>query len=103
MGLFQLLGIKTKVEKVKEAMEEGAIIVDVRTPQEYNEGHITNSINIPLQSIDVRISMLQKKNKVVILCCRSGSRARQAKRKLESEGIRCVNGGSWGSLNYIIH
>ena len=49
MGLLSIFGIKSKAELVKEAMEEGAVIVDVRTPQEYNEGHISNSLNIPVQ------------------------------------------------------
>jgi rhodanese-related sulfurtransferase len=48
MGLLSVFGFKSKATKVKEMLAEGAIIVDVRTPQEYNEGHITNSLNILL-------------------------------------------------------
>ena len=103
MGLLSLFGIKSKAEQVKEALEEGAIIVDVRTPQEFNEGHITNSQNIPVQQIEARVSTLKKKNKTVILCCKSGGRAGRAKMILQKHGIKAVNGGSWGGLNYMIH
>lgn len=103
MGLLSIFGIKSRAELVKEAIKEGAVIVDVRTPQEYKDGHIANSLNIPLQQINVRISTLKKKNKTVITCCKSGGRARQAKAILQRNGIKCVNGGSWGGLNYMIH
>ena len=103
MGLLSLLGIKTKSEKVKEFMSEGAIIVDVRTPQEYKDGHITNSLNIPVDQIEARISTLRKKGRPVIVCCRTGSRAGRARSVLMRNGIDCLNGGSWGGLNYMIH
>jgi rhodanese-related sulfurtransferase len=103
MGLLSIFGIKTKSELIKEAMAKGAVIVDVRTPQEYNEGHITNSLNVPLQHIESRIHTLKKKNKTVILCCKSGGRASRARNILQRNGIECVNGGSWGGLNYMIH
>ena len=103
MGLLSIFGIKSKVEQVKEMLEEGAIIIDVRTPQEYNEGHIANSLNIPVQQIEARVSTIKKKGKPVILCCKSGGRAGTAKSVLQRNGIKCMNGGSWGGLNYMIH
>ncbi len=103
MHVLNLFGIKSRAQKVREVLERGAIIVDVRTPQEYNEGHITNSINVPLQQLETRISMIKKKNKPVITCCRSGSRSGRAKNILQKHGIECVNGGGWGGLNYLIH
>ncbi len=103
MGLLSIFGIKSREELVKEAIEEGAVIIDVRTPQEFKEGHISNSINIPLQHIEVRISTLKKKKKTIITCCKSGGRSRRAKNILLKNGIKCVNGGSWGGLNYMIH
>lgn len=103
MGLLSLFGLKSKSDLVKEALEEGAVVVDVRTPQEYKDGHISNSLNIPLQQIEARVSTLKKKNKIIITCCKSGVRSKQAKNILIKNGIKCVNGGSWGSLNYILH
>lgn len=103
MGLLSFLGIKSKSEQIKEFLAEGAIIVDVRTPQEYNEGHVKNSMNIPVHQIEARVSLLQKKNKPVILCCKSGGRAGRAKTILQKNGIKCMNGGAWGEVNYLIH
>lgn len=103
MGLLSIFGIKSKSEQVKEMLDEGAIIIDVRTPQEYNEGHISNSLNIPVQQIEARISTIKKKSKPVILCCKSGGRAGRAKAVLQRNGIKCMNGGSWGGLNYMLH
>ncbi|NJN27732.1 MAG: rhodanese-like domain-containing protein [Cyclobacteriaceae bacterium] len=103
MGLLSIFGIKSKSTLLKEALTDGAIVVDVRTPQEYNEGHISGSLNIPVNQIEARASMLKKKEKTIILCCKSGGRAGQAKSILEKNGISCINGGSWGSLNYLMH
>ncbi|MCG8306863.1 MAG: rhodanese-like domain-containing protein [Cytophagales bacterium] len=103
MGILSIFGIKSRAQQVQEAMEEGAVIVDVRTPQEYKEGHISNSLNIPVQQIEARISTLKKKNKTVIVCCKSGGRAARAKAILQKNGVKAINGGSWGGLNYLIH
>jgi phage shock protein E len=103
MGILSLFGIKSKSNQIKEAITTGAIVVDVRTPQEYNDGHVTGSLNIPLNQIEARVSMLKKKEKTIILCCKSGGRAGQAKSILEKNGIKCINGGAWGDVNYAIH
>lgn len=103
MGLLKLFGIKSRSEKVREAVEKGAVVVDVRTPQEYNTGHISQSLNIPLQQIESRVPTLKKKGKVIITCCRSGSRSGRAAAILRKNDIECVNGGSWGGLNYMLH
>lgn len=103
MGILSLFGIKGREELVKEALAEGAVVVDVRSPQEFKEGHITSAINIPLPQIEARVSTLKKKNKTIITCCKSGARAGKAKKILESNGLKCVNAGSWGKLNYWMH
>ena len=46
----------------------------MRTPQEYKAGHITESINIPLNKIPNKVNELRRKNKPIITCCRSGAR-----------------------------
>lgn len=103
MGILSIFGIKSKSDQIKEAMATGAVVVDVRTPAEYNDGHVAGSLNIPLNQIEARVSMLKKKEKTIILCCKSGGRAGQAKSILEKNGIKCINGGSWGDVNYAIH
>lgn len=83
----------------KQLMNEGALIIDVRTPGEFKSGHIKGAINIPLDQLSLKVSDLKKKNKKLITCCRSGSRSGMAKGMLRSAGLDCVNGGPWDSLN----
>jgi phage shock protein E len=95
--LLEILGLKTKVD-FKALVAAGASIVDVRTKQEFQSGHIKGSVNIPLDKLGSEISKL-KKNKPVITVCASGMRSGAAKGMLKSKGFECYNGGSWYSLN----
>jgi rhodanese-related sulfurtransferase len=83
----------------KSILSKGAIIVDVRTPEEYNAGHIERARNIPLDQIKSKVSELKKFGKPVITCCRSGARSGMAKSQLAAAGIEVYNGGAWTSLN----
>lgn len=79
-------------------MKNGAVIIDVRTPGEYQSGHIKNSVNIPLNVLQSQLPKI-KKDKPVITCCASGMRSASAKNILKSSGYAEVhNGGSWMSL-----
>lgn len=82
----------------KQLVNDGAIIVDVRSPMEYKSGHIPDSLNIPLDSIRGKMDELKKKNKTIITVCRSGARSSAAKGQLSSNGITAFNGGPWNSL-----
>jgi phage shock protein E len=82
----------------KTLVQSGAIIIDVRTPDEYKGGHIKTSVNIPLDKISGSIADLKKKNKPIITCCRSGARSGIAKSTLSSAGLEVYNGGAWDSL-----
>lgn len=79
-------------------VDEGAILVDVRTPSEYKSGHIEGAINIPLSELKESIGTLNADAEVV-LYCRSGNRAGVAKEILESEGYYNIyNGGGYQDL-----
>lgn len=82
----------------KQLYADGAVIVDVRTPEEYRSGHIKGSLNIPLAGIRSKAIDLKKKNRPVITCCKSGGRSSLAKSVLQSAGVECYNGGSWNAL-----
>lgn len=84
----------------KEMVQEGAIVVDVRSKGEFSSGHIRKSINIPLEQIDRELSRkLKDKDKTIILCCASGARSGMARRRLKAKGYPSVyNGGGWTSL-----
>lgn len=93
----KLFGGGPKVD-YRSLMEQGALIVDVRTPGEFTSGHIKGAVNIPLDTIRLKTAELKKKNKVIITCCRSGNRSSMAKGILISAGITAYNGGSWSAL-----
>jgi len=78
-------------------LKEGAIIVDVRTPGEFQSAHNPASINLPLDQLD-RDWVKIPKDRPVILCCASGMRSGAALRILRGKGLsRLVNAGSWTS------
>jgi phage shock protein E len=79
-------------------IKQGAIILDVRSPSEFKQGHIKGSINAPLNSITNYASKLIKETPV-ICCCASGMRSASAKNILITIGFKEVyNGGGWSSL-----
>ncbi|MBS1579672.1 MAG: rhodanese-like domain-containing protein [Bacteroidetes bacterium] len=95
--LKNIFGLGTKIN-FTELMKSGAQIIDVRTPGEFQSGHIKGSINIPLQNLSTQLSKI-KKDKPVITCCASGMRSASAKSILKSKGFTEVhNGGGWVSL-----
>ena len=91
MGLFGLFN-KTDINDGIQQFEstEGAYLIDVRTPGEYNEGHIPKSVNIPLQNIDSIETMSIKMDSPLFLHCLSGSRSAQAVSYLKQKGFRNV-------------
>jgi phage shock protein E len=97
--LRKLFGLEPAVD-LKALVEDGAIIVDVRTKGEFQQGHIKNAMNIPVDSISANLSKLKNKDKAIITCCASGMRSGTAKSILKSKGYQKVyNGGAWTSLN----
>ncbi len=95
MGLLSFFGGRNESEDLQALLDRGAIIIDVRTPGEFNTGHVVGSINIPLDAISASIDGLKTKNVPVIACCASGNRSAYAASQLKAVGIEAVNGGSW--------
>jgi phage shock protein E len=86
-------------EGLEHALQNGAVIIDVRTKSEYEHGHVAGSKNIPLNEIKLKIAFIRKWNKPVTTVCRSGSRSAMAKDFLHEAGIEVYDGGAWTSLN----
>lgn len=83
----------------KALIDNGAVIIDVRTPGEFADGNIKGSRNIPINILKTKMAELKKIGKPVITVCASGARSGMAKSLLKMEGIEAYNGGSWSSLN----
>ena len=69
----------------------GAILLDVRTAEEYREGHIPKSINIPVQVIDKVRDLVDNKDTALFVYCHSGARSRRATEALARMGYTRVN------------
>jgi phage shock protein E len=71
--------------------QEGAVLLDVRTPEEFAEGHVEGAKNIPHDQIDARAAELDElqggdKTTPIVVYCRSGRRAGVAKQSLIAGG-----------------
>ncbi len=85
-------------------LKKGALVIDVRSPGEFNSGHLRNAINLPLNEIETLLPRRVKdKNQVLLLHCHSGMRSGMAKRKLKTLGyINSCNLGSYGRAAKIL-
>ena len=79
-------------KKLQELIQKNtdAILLDVRSRQEFEEGHLNGSVNIPLYEIDKQLQRLPNKKCMLLIYCASGHRSKQAKEKLENLGYENV-------------
>ncbi|GAL22245.1 phage shock protein E [Vibrio maritimus] len=77
-------------------IEQGAMVIDVRTPAEFSEGHLDQAVNYPLSELDKYIGNLDK-SQPIVLYCRSGNRSSQALQYLSSKGFTALHNA--GGLN----
>jgi len=72
--------------KAREAVKNGAIIVDVRTPEEFREKHVTGAVNLPIEEIMKGHIKNLPKDKEIVVYCRSGSRSSASAQVLREQG-----------------
>ena len=92
MGFFDLFrqpDINQGVEEYRAVPQ--AILLDVRTPEEYGGGHVPGSRNLPLQQIENITAIAEKKETPLFVYCQSGARSRQAVSLLQRMGYENVN------------
>ncbi len=91
-------------ETAREQLKKGALLVDVRTVAEYNAGHLTNAINIPLDQVEKELPRrVTDKSKVVLVHCRSGRRSGIAEKELRALGYTNVfNLGSYDQAEEVV-
>ena len=101
MGLFgALFGGSGRLsrDEVKQRVAAGAILVDVRTPEEFAAGHAAGAKNLPLQELPRRFEELPR-DREIILYCRSGARSSSALGMLRAKGYEKVHdAGALGNV-----
>lgn len=97
-GIFKNLFSQSAPTNLQSILADGALLVDVRNPFEYQMGTVKGAINIPLQQVEQQLSKF-KNQKAIVVFCQSGNRSGQAKQVLDQHGIPNVyNGGSWKNV-----
>ncbi len=105
LGIFLLKRASfVPAEKARQLLREGALVVDVRNPGEFNSGHVPGAINVPLGDLSAEAPRrLPDKNRVLLLHCLSGARSGIAKGQLRKLGYSNVfNLGSYGRAETIV-
>lgn len=86
--LFRAADINAGVKQFRE--QEGALLLDVRTEEEYAEGHIPGSLNLPLSRLANAGHMIPEHNTPIYVHCLSGARSRQGAAVLKRMGYNNV-------------
>lgn len=101
MGLLNYF-FKNNRKKIKDFLKRDAVIIDVRTEREWNEGHLQNAIHIPLNTLKDNIEEIRLLNRPIIAHCKSGARSAGATKLLKFYKIEAVNGGGIADLKALI-
>jgi rhodanese-related sulfurtransferase len=104
MGIFgNIFGGSSNNENLATLVNDGAFLVDVRSPGEFADGNVKGSVNIPLDQVQNQLAKFKDKEYIVVFC-RSGNRSGQAKSILEQNGFTNVtNGGTWQDVNAVFN
>ncbi|XCF07310.1 rhodanese-like domain-containing protein [Tamlana crocina] len=97
MGFLDFI-FGAKKRHVQQYLEQGAVILDVRSQKEWDDGHIEEAIHVPLDNLTDKVDEIKRLNKPVIVCCESGIRAAKAAKFLNLNNIKATNGGGWIGL-----
>ena len=88
MGFFGFMQTRDINSGVRSFLStKGALLLDVRTPEEYAEGHIEDSVNVPLQNIEILRTIIEDKSTSLFVYCRSGARSARATDILKKMGF----------------
>jgi phage shock protein E len=91
-------------QAARKQLAEGALVIDVRSPEEFRSGHVPNAVNIPLGELRESLPRRVKdKSQVLLLHCLSGGRSGIAKQQIKGMGYQNVfNLGSYGRARQIV-
>jgi len=85
--------------KIKNALRKGAVVIDVRTAYEFDQGRVPDSINIPVDRIAVNIPRIKGMDRPVVICSSYHEHSSTATRILKESGMTEIyNGGKWQAV-----
>ena len=97
MNLRSILGLGNG--KLKEALRRGAIVIDIRTAAEFDRGKVRDSINIPVDRININIKRIVQMKRPIIICSNSDTENERVMDVLKANGVTEIyNGGSWTKI-----
>lgn len=79
-----------KEEAHRWVQQDHALLLDVRTTEEFAQGHVDGAVNIPVQNLQTRLEEVGAKDKPVVVYCASGVRSARARRMLMEAGYQKV-------------
>lgn len=100
-AVLLLLAASTQAQEIRYQGIKPAVVIDVRTAEEFATGHIAGAINLPYEQIGKTIQTVKglKKDSPILLYCRSGRRSAIARNTLTQQGYRQIlDGGSMDTL-----
>lgn len=83
-------GSRISGKQARQLVQEGATLLDVRTPGEFSSGHIEGALNIPVSQLAGRLEQLGAKDAPIVVYCLSGARSRSAVRMMMGQGFTRV-------------
>ncbi len=102
MSFFSNLFGSSDNDELKTIVNDGAFLVDVRSPSEFAGGSVKGAINIPLDRVSSNLDKFKNKKNIVVFC-RSGNRSGQALAILKQNGIaNVINAGTYEDVNRLL-
>lgn len=102
MGFFSSFFGKADDTKLVTVINQGAFLVDVRSPGEFALGSVNGAVNIPLDNLQQQFAKFKGKQNIVVFC-RSGNRSSMAKNILTQSGFKNVtDGGTWQNVAKVL-
>jgi rhodanese-related sulfurtransferase len=89
--------VEVTAEQARTKQKAGAVIVDVREPNELREGYIPGAVHIPLRRLSERMKELDP-SKEIVMVCRSGNRSVTAAQFLQQGGFTQVSSMAGGMI-----
>ena len=100
--MFGFFSQQETIDEIQKYLKKDAVILDVRTKEEWDEGHIEGAEHIVLNTIPDHIDKIKGFQKPIIAVCKSGGRSQSATDYLSQNGLDIINGGPWENVAQFI-